>query len=49
MGFLVPDGDEKFFIDLDAFRRARRVWRRRAAALWIFAILVLGVVGMMIR
>lgn len=48
MGLLVPDGDEKFFIDLDAFRRARREWRLRAATAWILVVLVLGVVGRMI-
>lgn len=48
MGLLVPDGDQKFFVDVNAFHRARRVWRLRAAAVWILVALVLGVVGRMI-
>ena len=48
MGLLVPDGDEKFFIDLDAFRRARRTWRLRAAVAWVLVVLVLGMAGMMV-
>lgn len=42
MGLLVPDGGQKFFVDLNAFRRARGAWRLRAAAVWILVLLVLG-------